>query len=330
VWVPGSEPQSFAFSVPSHSQAEVAVIPEVVEPTKSPAWQMAPFDAAKSRLISVRNRTKLGFLLPHFVWCEMQKSAQQFDDGGRFQVDRAVLAFMSDADETEIDAILAAFVDVGLIVDGRCATFIPRKISRDKAYYAAKKLRDEKLRNADPAHPDLLEAPDAAPDDGPRVASQNGAVASQIRAESSESIERLDLEIPPQSSVVVVAAASAGATTTTREEMFTAIRETGGGRIADKVIRRGLPRVEEWIKAGYDFHLDILPELAEIAGNSAKPLMTLEASFIPPQLTERRANRRLTSGVVTDGLHNPRAPPAGRAGGRDWDAEALREIRANG
>jgi hypothetical protein len=86
---------------------------------------VAPIEEARARLLLAAAMTDQTFMLAAFVWLRIQQSAQETADDGKFEVDRGEMVNLSGAKLATIDAMLTAFREIGLIVDDRCATFMP-------------------------------------------------------------------------------------------------------------------------------------------------------------------------------------------------------------
>jgi len=275
---------------------------------KGPFWVKVPFEAVKERLLQVHLDTGETYGTVAVAWLETQASAQTLKDGGRFEVSRVRLAHDTGTKPAAIDAIFAAFVELGLIVDNKCATFIPDEKTRDQKYHGKKKAAPASKappappREADAPLPTGIEDRPALDVQGPDIAESATRIdpsasridpsASRMRTESSESTSSTsELRKISRASSSSSSGEAAGATTTTGEEIFSKIVEATDGKIAGLTIRRGLGSIRKLIDEGCDLDLDILPELAEIATFSTSPLRNLAAPFIADQVRTRHGRR---------------------------------------
>lgn len=307
-------------------------------------WVKVPLAAAEQQLKRAAIRCNEPLSRVTLVWLKIQESAQQLNADGEFELDRVELAFGERVDEDKIDAIVREFESeaVALIVDGRCATFVPMEPSRDQRHRLRAKehgagdkgtagdaaSETENAAQVPGQNPDLhaakadgaviIENREAASREG-ASASREVVSASRFGAESSESRERKESKIPSGS---VVCERLHDATTMIRERLISEIVKVANGRIAENVIRAGVPIVEKWAENGFDLERDILPEIAEIAAKSTKPLISFSAAFIPIQIAARRAQRLAEQ--------QPRAGPATATPRKSGNLrmQALREIYA--
>ena len=323
-------------------------------------WVKVPLAAAEQQLKRAAIRCDESLSRVTLVWLKIQESAQQLNSDGQFELDRVELAFNERVGEDKIDAIVREFESeaVGLIVHGRCATFVPMEPSRDQRHRLRAKAhgaRGEETPGGTTAdagsgatisgqNPDSDDLGDggAATIENREAASREAASASREvvsasrkRTESSDSTERIESRIPSGS---VVCERLHDATTTIRGRLVSELLKAANGRIAEKVVRAGVPFVENWTEQGFDLERDILPEIAEIAAKSTKPLMSFSAAFVLRQIAMRQA-RRLADLRAVNGepfaleplaeVPFSRAPPPGRSFGADWELQAMREVCGN-
>ena len=310
------------------------------------SWDMAPFAAAEDRILDAASLAAQSFPLAHLLWCKLQQSAQQLDDGGRFEISRGRLAKLGETDLVAIDALMSAFAEVGLIVDGKLATFVERGLSRDQRYRGNKPPKEETapLGCAAEPQPAIADAAtrarrgDASARRGRDAeAPPRDAGASRFRAESSESSSIDDeerIEVPPPSSSSDVSPARE--TTTTDEGILEVVSKIDQAKIPPGAIRKGLPILRKCHSEGCDLHLDIAPALAEIAAHLARPLRSISADWVSREIRAHRDKRLAGSSA-------PRASPTGsdgrfasdlrpnspHGGAVNWEIELVR-MRAEG
>jgi hypothetical protein len=299
---------------------------------------MAPFAAAEDRILDAAAAARQSFPLAHLLWCKLQQSAQQINDGGRFEISLGRLARLGDADIEAINALLAAFADVGLVVDGRLATFVERGLTRDQIAYEKKKAaealareqnlaRSQESQNlplngstADAAHVGRDRAADARTVRGKGAlvraqCAENSPSHAESDTESSESsplgvTDRID--ISPSSSSESVHPREAP--TTTGKEIFEVISKVDPANISGRVARAFVPVALQLIAEGVSFAEDIVPEVREIAAHTANPRMTLGDRDTINQI-RRRFQTRISG-----------APPPSNRKQIDHEAAFLREL----
>jgi hypothetical protein len=271
-------------------------------------WDMIPAEEVEDLIIDAAALAGQPFAVAHLVFCKHQASAQRLKDSGRVEVSRGRLAILCGVDVAAIDSILSAFATVGLVVDGRLATYIKRKPRKNGHDYkngaraagaraadagaADAKIPETNARAYAGRTPDTEKpAPDVRP-------------ASQIRAESSESSPNGDGEgrdIP--SSSVILSPARDGVTMMTDEELVNLVSSVNPARLTRRVASKGLPVVRKWLADGFELTLDVLPEIGRIVADLKGPLGSLSADFVTEAIRARHETR--LSGAI--------GPPPGRA-----------------
>ena len=309
--------------------------PHMSERQKAQFWFKAPLAEAEPKLRKAALRTKEPLSRVTWVWLQVQRSAQELDSGGGFEVDRAELALLDRVDEETIDRVLLAFEapDVALIVDGRCATFKEKQLSRDQRH-RANKPRKGRTAPAD----ETSDARDAQDADSDPPATREAPSASRSGIESSESSSSDDgriIEIPP--SGVVVESPTREMTTTTGAEILNAFSEVDQARIPPDVLRKGLPTIQAWLADRCDLRLVVAPTLADIAAHLSAPLRGLRVPWVAREILAHRDRRLALASAprASPATTDPRnfatdlQPNSARGGVKDYEAELLK-MKAQG
>ncbi len=141
-------------------------------------WTKVPLKGTEKqrRLAALRSKEPLSRVTS--VWLEIHRSAQDPEEGGKFEFDGGLFAFDERVEQETIDAIVKVFEspEVALIVDGRSATFIPPEPSRDAKYNKTRRHRTNLAGAVAPAEDQSPAA--AAPHLEEEATSQNGALTS--------------------------------------------------------------------------------------------------------------------------------------------------------
>lgn len=101
------------------------------------------------KLVRVAIRTNQPVERVVWVWGAILESAAEIDDGGRYDVDAAEVAYFLRADQTDVDAILAGLVAAARVADGAVVKWGNRQFSSDRSKERVAAHRERKRSKRD-------------------------------------------------------------------------------------------------------------------------------------------------------------------------------------
>jgi hypothetical protein len=104
------------------------------------------------KLVSVAIRAKQTVERVVWIWGAILESAAEIDDGGRFDVDPAEVAYFLRADEADVGAILGALSDAGRVADSRVVKWGNRQFQSDRSNERVAAYRERKRQDESGSH----------------------------------------------------------------------------------------------------------------------------------------------------------------------------------
>jgi hypothetical protein len=256
------------------------------------SWHGAPTDP-KWLTIAARAKVPPG-VVAAVAWALFDRASSAEDRGSIAGFDPESLAHFFGFKPAQIEAIVAAMREKGVIAGDRIAAWEKRqpKQQRERAPdpNVGERVRRSRERNrpADrtPEPPEQLDLD--CPSDPPAAPAPNVALHHVTPCNATES-EKIREE---SSSVVVAFPAREPAPPPDDDEIvFSRIKKVLGAKGEERVIRAGLATVRVWLAEGCDLEADVLTELAEVARHASRPLATFRAEFLGAQVRLRRDGR---------------------------------------
>ena len=96
------------------------------------------------KLVSAAIKAKQPVERVVWVWGAILESAAEIDDGGRFSLDAAEVAYFLRADEADISVVMAALVAMGRVSDDRVVKWSDRQFTSDRSADRQAKYRERK------------------------------------------------------------------------------------------------------------------------------------------------------------------------------------------
>jgi hypothetical protein len=96
------------------------------------------------KLVRVAIRSKQTIERVAWVWGAILESASEIDDGGRYDLDAAEIAYFLRADESDVDAILGALSDACRVADSHVVKWGNRQFSSDRSRERVASHRERK------------------------------------------------------------------------------------------------------------------------------------------------------------------------------------------
>ena len=84
-----------------------------------------------------------------WVWCAILESAAEIDQGGRFEIDHAEIAYFLRTDEADIAAVEVALRDLGRIGEGSVFKWQDRQFQSDRSAERTRRYRDRQQGRGD-------------------------------------------------------------------------------------------------------------------------------------------------------------------------------------
>lgn len=100
--------------------------------------------ARDDKLVSAAIRSKQTVERVVWVWAAILESAAEIDDGGRFELDAAEVAYFLRADEADIERIVSVLGELGRIHAGSVAKWGDRQFQSDRSAERQKRYRDKR------------------------------------------------------------------------------------------------------------------------------------------------------------------------------------------
>lgn len=100
------------------------------------------------KLVSAAMRSKQSVERVVWVWGAILESAAEIDDHGKFALETAEAAYFLRADQSDVDAIVAALEDLGRLHEGRVAKWGKRQFSSDRSAERTRDYRHRKEQNS--------------------------------------------------------------------------------------------------------------------------------------------------------------------------------------
>lgn len=101
------------------------------------------------KLVRVAIRSKQSIERVAWIWGAILESAAEIDDGGRYDLDAAEIAYFLRADEVDIDAVLVALAEAGRVADGTVVKWGNRQFSSDRSKERVAAHRERKRAERD-------------------------------------------------------------------------------------------------------------------------------------------------------------------------------------
>ena len=104
------------------------------------------------KLVSAALRSKQTVERVIWVWGAILESAAEINDGGRYSLDAAEVAYFLRADEADIRAVLAGLTDAGRLADGIVVNWGERQFQSDKSATRQAAYRERKRAAGSDGH----------------------------------------------------------------------------------------------------------------------------------------------------------------------------------
>lgn len=101
------------------------------------------------KLVRVAIRSKQPIERVCWIWSAILESAAEVDDGGRYDVDAAEIAYFLRADQADVDAIFAALGDAERVADGAVVKWGNRQFQSDRSKDRVAAHRERKRTERD-------------------------------------------------------------------------------------------------------------------------------------------------------------------------------------
>jgi hypothetical protein len=127
-----------------------------------------------------------------WIWGAILESAAEIDDGGRFDVDAAEVAYFLRADISDVDAVLGALEVSGRIGAGAVVKWSDRQFQSDRSAERQRRYRDKKRNGDDNDHPPSGNDGVTSPSrhrDAPEAETETNTEKKDANASSSASLE---------------------------------------------------------------------------------------------------------------------------------------------
>ena len=268
------------------------------------SWHGAPTDP-KWLMIAARAKVLPGMVVA-VAWALFDRASSAEDRGSIAGFDPESFACFTGFETAQIEAIVAAMRDKGVIAGERLANWEKRQTKHERerapdpnvAERVRRSREAKKLAAEAPGKPavdpDPAAEPSAAPPAAPATPDEALRDVTHVthvtpcNATESESEKRRE----ESSSVVVAFPAREPAPPPDDDEIvFSRIKRVLGAKGEERVIRAGLATVRVWLAEGCDLEADVLTELAEVARHASRPLATFRAEFLGAQVRLRRDGR---------------------------------------
>jgi hypothetical protein len=105
--------------------------------------------ARDEKIVRAALRAKQPIERTAWVWAAILESAAELDDGGRFELDAAEVAYFLRADESDIASILAALEDGGRIAGDRVVKWSDRQFQSDRSAERQRRHREKQKAERD-------------------------------------------------------------------------------------------------------------------------------------------------------------------------------------
>lgn len=105
--------------------------------------------ARDEKIVRAALRAKQPIERAAWVWAAILESAAELDDGGRFELDAAEVAYFLRADESDIASILAALEDGGRIAGDRVVKWSDRQFQSDRSAERQRRHREKQKAERD-------------------------------------------------------------------------------------------------------------------------------------------------------------------------------------
>lgn len=225
-----------------------------------------------------------------WVWGCILESAAEIDDGGRYEIDHAEMAYFLRADEGDVAAIEDALRASGRVDEGVVARWQDRQFQSDRSAERQKRYR-ERHKGAD--HRDEAALRDA----GVTLQSRHGdAPETDTEAETK-------IEDQPQVSAITRSRADL-------DRLEVQLRKAAGLESAASPGLLSLAPVIGLLDGGHDLQLDVLPTIRAVAKRMKRPAASWD--YFTEPIKEASAKRR---GLAAGGL----SPPIAAAGGNVFE-----------
>jgi hypothetical protein len=265
------------------------------------SWHGAPTDP-KWLMIAARAKVLPGMVVA-VAWALFDRASSAEDRGSIAGFDPESFACFTGFKTAQIEAVVAAMRDKGVIAGERLANWEKRqtKHERERApdLNVAERVRRsreaKKLAAEAPGKPavdpDPAAEPSAAPPGAP--ATPDEALRDVTHVTPCNATESESEEIREESSSVVVPfpAREPARPPDDDEILVSRIKRALGAKGEERTIRAGLPVVRSWLAEGCELEADVLPELADVATHASRPLATFRAEFLGRQVRARRDGR---------------------------------------
>jgi hypothetical protein len=126
------------------------------------------------KLVSAAVRSKQPVERVVWVWGCILESAAEINDGGRYEIDHAEMAYFLRADEGDLVSIEGALGALGRVRDGAVVHWSERQFQSDQSAARQRRHRDSKKRRDGGYEPVTAPSPDAASDGGVTSSSHHG------------------------------------------------------------------------------------------------------------------------------------------------------------
>ena len=101
------------------------------------------------KLVRVAIRSKQSVERVVWIWGAVLESAAEVDDGGRYDLDAAEIAYFLRSDEADVLAVLSALADAGRVADGVVVKWGNRQFSSDRSKERVAAHRERKRSERD-------------------------------------------------------------------------------------------------------------------------------------------------------------------------------------
>jgi hypothetical protein len=237
------------------------------------------------------------------AWALFDRASSAEDRGSIAGFDPESFACFTGFKTAQIEAIVAAMRDKGVIAGERLANWEKRqtKHERERApdLNVAERVRRsreaKKLAAEAPGKPavdpDPAAEPSAAPPGAPATPDEALRDVTPVTPCNATESEEMREE---SSSVVVPFPAREPARPPDDDDdeiLVSRLKRALGAKGEERTIRAGLPVVRSWLAEGCALEADVLPELADVAAHASRPLATFRAEFFGRQVRARRDGR---------------------------------------
>lgn len=217
------------------------------------------------------------------AWALMDRASQAEDRGSIDGYDADGLGCFFGCEAGQVDAIVSAMTDKGMIVDGRFAAWEKRQPKREDD--SSERVRQHRERHKQHAQRDVTRR------DAPEAEAETDTEPQQQAQRPTASRGRAELDA-----------------------LDSALREAGGLSASSAPGLISLAPIIGLLDAGHDLQLDVLPTVRMLAARAKRPPSTWD--YFTEAIREASARRR---GVARSGL----APPVASAAKPMTTAEVL-------